>query len=283
MRNFLQLSLSILMALILIVPVFASFPDVQSDNQYYSAITYVESNAIVNGFSDGSFKPENFITRGEFLKIIINTYFNKPDLPNCNNPRFNDVDLNNQFKDFICFATTKGIINGFADNTFRTDNHIEFGAAAKIIANTFEMNPDLSLINQREKFKPHIIRLGEKMAIPTSIKYIEQELTRGEFAEIIYRIKTNVKKESKNYEDFSITSIQGVSEKDPLPQITPSPIKVTVIKPGTTPTSSYYICNCAKTCSEITTCSEAYFQLQSCGCSARDNDGDGKPCTNLCS
>ncbi len=43
-----------------------------------------------------------------------------------------------------------------------------------------------------------------------------------------------------------------------------------------------YECNCGKTCSKISTCEEAYYQLQNCGCSARDSDGDGVPCESLC-
>ncbi|MBP9759039.1 S-layer homology domain-containing protein [Candidatus Dojkabacteria bacterium] len=282
MKPLLKIFLISLLLATSIVTSFAAFPDVQPENYFHSAISYVETNGIVSGFSDGTFKPENNITRGEFLKIIINSYFNNPELQNCTNTGYYDVDANNTFVNYICFATSKGIINGFADNTFRTNSEIQFGAAAKIIANTFEMNPDLTLITQQEKFKPHIIRLEEKTAIPTSINYIEQVLTRAELAEIIYRVKTGIQKESKKYEDFPTVSIQGITDKVPTPTITPSPIKVTVIKPGATPISSIYICNCAKTCSEITTCTEAYFQLQSCGCSARDNDGDGIPCTNIC-
>lgn len=43
-----------------------------------------------------------------------------------------------------------------------------------------------------------------------------------------------------------------------------------------------YTCNCSKTCTQISSCDEAYFQLNQCGCSARDRDGDGVPCETLC-
>lgn len=45
--------------------------------------------------------------------------------------------------------------------------------------------------------------------------------------------------------------------------------------------SSGYICNCSKTCPNLT-CDEAYFQLEECGCSVRDGDGDGVPCEAQC-
>lgn len=48
------------------------------------------------------------------------------------------------------------------------------------------------------------------------------------------------------------------------------------------PSGGGYSCNCAKTCTQITTCEEAYFQLLNCGCSVRDGDDDGVPCEELC-
>lgn len=45
--------------------------------------------------------------------------------------------------------------------------------------------------------------------------------------------------------------------------------------------ASGYTCNCAKTCPSMS-CQEAYFQLNQCGCSARDGDGDGVPCEAQC-
>lgn len=43
-----------------------------------------------------------------------------------------------------------------------------------------------------------------------------------------------------------------------------------------------YTCNCSKTCSQMSSCEEAYFQLRNCGCLERDGDGDGVPCESLC-
>lgn len=44
---------------------------------------------------------------------------------------------------------------------------------------------------------------------------------------------------------------------------------------------SKYVCNCSKTCPSLS-CAEAYFQLNDCGCSVRDGDGDGVPCEAQC-
>ena len=41
-------------------------------------------------------------------------------------------------------------------------------------------------------------------------------------------------------------------------------------------------CNCNKPCSEMTSCEEAYFYLEVCGCSEKDRDKDGVPCESVC-
>jgi hypothetical protein len=52
-------------------------------------------------------------------------------------------------------------------------------------------------------------------------------------------------------------------------------------QPPPPPAPSGYTCDCNKTCSSMT-CQEAYYQLNTCGCQARDNDNDGVPCESVC-
>lgn len=54
------------------------------------------------------------------------------------------------------------------------------------------------------------------------------------------------------------------------------------IQPPPSSSGGGYSCNCSKTCKQISSCDEAYFQLKNCGCSVRDGDGDGVPCEDLC-
>ena len=50
----------------------------------------------------------------------------------------------------------------------------------------------------------------------------------------------------------------------------------------TPPSEGTYTCNCSKTCSQMSSCDEAYYQLNVCGCSKRDGDKDGVPCESIC-
>jgi len=51
------------------------------------------------------------------------------------------------------------------------------------------------------------------------------------------------------------------------------------VLPTTKPVSGgSYTCDCGKSCSEISSCEEAQYQLNTCGCSVRDGDRDGIAC-----
>lgn len=46
--------------------------------------------------------------------------------------------------------------------------------------------------------------------------------------------------------------------------------------------SGNWKCDCTKVCNKMDGCAEAMYQLKTCGCTARDADGDGTPCESLC-
>lgn len=51
---------------------------------------------------------------------------------------------------------------------------------------------------------------------------------------------------------------------------------------SSTSTQPSYTCDCSKTCSQITTCAEAQYLLDVCGCTRRDGDHDGIACDTMC-
>lgn len=64
----------------------------------------------------------------------------------------------------------------------------------------------------------------------------------------------------------------------PQPLITTQPQGIQ----ATTTTSGSYVCSCSKTCPQMSSCEEAQYQLNVCGCSARDADDDGIACDSDC-
>ena len=70
------------------------------------------------------------------------------------------------------------------------------------------------------------------------------------------------------------------SQSQPQQQQQSQPAAVSA--PPTAVPGPQFSCDCSKTCSAMASCQEAYFQLNTCGCSRRDSDRDGVPCESIC-
>lgn len=63
-----------------------------------------------------------------------------------------------------------------------------------------------------------------------------------------------------------------------VPTLTPTPIVIQTQPSSTSNNSGGWACDCSKTCPEISSCAEAQYQLNTCGCTQRDGDHDGTAC-----
>jgi ribosomal protein L30/L7E len=87
---------------------------------------------IVGGYSDGTFRPGNPITRGQLAKIVANAAgFSEP----VSGQTFVDVPPTHTFYVYIERMARRGIIGGYSDGTFRPDNQATRGQISKIVAN----------------------------------------------------------------------------------------------------------------------------------------------------
>ena len=102
-----------------------------------STITDFISNGYINGYQDNTFRPNNSITRAEFIKIF-NKYFG---LNKKSGKTFKDTSTH-WAKDEIDIAVTYGVINGYPDNTFKPNEPITREQAAKIISNYKKIEDD---------------------------------------------------------------------------------------------------------------------------------------------
>ena len=53
------------------------FNDVPKSDERYDAISGAYYMGFINGYDDGTFKPDRYITRGEFSKIVYNVFFDE--------------------------------------------------------------------------------------------------------------------------------------------------------------------------------------------------------------
>lgn len=163
------------------------FNDVSSGDEYFDAIFFVKSQGIVEGYSDGTYKPESNINRAEFTKILIGSAF--PDeVDYSGDYSFSDVSSTAWYAKYIFLAKREGIITGYPDGTFKPDQTVNVAEALKITLETyFDDIPDVDGAWYQKYWD---FASTHNYLVPEWYS-IENQLTRGQMAELIYKIKNN--------------------------------------------------------------------------------------------
>lgn len=127
------------------------FTDIQY-HRYAKAITEAANKGIISGYYDGTFRPENPVNRAETLKIILESknYLDTEkglgkevdfDKYAVGYPTgLSDVDNSMWFKKYVSYAKRQEIISGYADNTFKPNNKVNFAEALKMVINVYDIS-----------------------------------------------------------------------------------------------------------------------------------------------
>ena len=115
-----------------------NFPDVAPDAWYNNAISTMVNAGIIQGYEDGTFRPNNNITRAEFAAIasrfMSSGYDVEEDL-------FTDI-ANHWARENINDAAMAEWINGYPDGTFLPDQAITRAEAVTLVNNVLQRKPD---------------------------------------------------------------------------------------------------------------------------------------------
>lgn len=163
----------------------ATFVDT-SGHKYEDAILFVQSRGVVEGYADGSYKPDALVNRAEFVKILIEAA-NVNTALLCRIASFPDVPGDTWYFSYVQAARCASIIGGYPDGTFKPASNVNFAEAAKIVSNVFNLPIDESGISS-VWWQPFVNALDRVNAVPAPRPHAEDLLTRGQMAEIIYRL-----------------------------------------------------------------------------------------------
>ena len=122
MKKFLSLvlALTMMMSLVTINAGAKEFTDDEELN-YKEAVDVISEISVVDGYEDGSFKPQNTLTRGAAAKIICNLILGPTTAAelHADTAPYKDVPVSNTFSGYIAYCAKEKIISGYADGTFR--------------------------------------------------------------------------------------------------------------------------------------------------------------------
>ena len=104
-----------------------SYTDVPKSWWANKAISSISKGGYMNGYEDGTFRPDAYITRAEFATVASRFY----DAPQTTRKPFSDVS-GHWAEDNINAIATMGLVNGYEDGTFRPDAYITRAEAMTI-------------------------------------------------------------------------------------------------------------------------------------------------------
>ena len=115
------------------------YTDCSSDLWCNNAISTLTNMGIIDGFSDGTFRPYAKITRAQFAKIAVGFFeTTREDYQGY----FTDVDINAWYTEYVEAAARVGLIEGFNDGTFRPNTNITRAQACVIVNRALGRSPD---------------------------------------------------------------------------------------------------------------------------------------------
>ena len=136
MKKFLSLVLALVMTMSLVtVSAGAKDFDDNGDIDYKEAVDVISALGIVDGYSDGSFRPDGSLTRGAAAKIICNLILGPTTASalSATTAPFKDVPTTNVFAGYITYCAQQGIISGYGDGTFRPTGSLTGNAFMKML------------------------------------------------------------------------------------------------------------------------------------------------------
>lgn len=123
--------------------VVSAFSDVSESDWFFTSTISAYVNGYNNGYADGAFGPMGAVTRGQVATILFNMANGSlgsdatfaQDADGAYITGFNDVDGNAFYAKAIAWAKKEGVVNGYADGTFKPDSPVSVQEFVCMLAN----------------------------------------------------------------------------------------------------------------------------------------------------
>ncbi|HEX2925845.1 MAG TPA: S-layer homology domain-containing protein, partial [Ruminiclostridium sp.] len=181
-----------------------NFTDVADGTWYSKAVNFIAARGITAGTGNGKFSPEEKLTRGQFLTMVLKAYGIKAD----ENPADNFTDAGNKFyTGYLAAAKRLGISEGVGNNRFAPDKEITREEMFTLLYNTLQLIGELPAGNSGKSLdgysdtkdiatwaKPAMSMFSEAGIIGGNLGRLSPKVTtdRAEMVQVLYNlIKSN--------------------------------------------------------------------------------------------
>ncbi|MGB4439140.1 MAG: S-layer homology domain-containing protein, partial [Sedimentibacter sp.] len=106
------------------------FSDMDETYWAYESVEKLVNAGIISGYPDGTFRPEDFITRAELVKVVNMVYsFNQKQ----ESTELSDIKAEDWYYENVLVAQASGYIVGYPDGTFRPNDFVTRQELCKIL------------------------------------------------------------------------------------------------------------------------------------------------------
>ena len=191
----------------------AAFTD-QADIKATDAVNMLSALGVINGYDDGSYKPDATVTRAEMAKMIFVVRNNKIDDSAYKNNSTKLTDVNNHWAaGYIKFCESQGIIAGKGNNKFDPDATVTGVEAAKMLLVVSGYDAQKAGLTG-SAWQTNVLKYAGAAGILDDVNSaLESGLPRQYAAQMIYNtLDVNRVKWSKDSESFDDLLNGGVKE-----------------------------------------------------------------------
>ncbi|MDD6483993.1 MAG: S-layer homology domain-containing protein [Clostridiales bacterium] len=176
------------------------FSDMPENHWAYKAVKQLNDEGVMTGYDDGSVKPDNSVTRAEFVKLLTAALGIYDFSAEC---EFDDVKKEDWYAGYIASAVNAGITQGYPDNTFKPNAPITREDAALMIYRAAGMKdesaqPEFTDNSSISDYAYNAVGALSARGILNGFDDGEfkpaNAITRAQTAQIIYNVREEAKK-----------------------------------------------------------------------------------------
>lgn len=180
----------ILLSLVLALPAAAA-SDLPESHQFYDEITYLMDRGVIEGYPDGTVRPDQEVTRAE-AAVMVGRLQDFDGTKRAT--QFSDVPAGYYASGYIAEAAEAGYFEGYGDGRFGPNDSIIRGDMALVVERVFDLafTIDVSFTDvpsnaYYEEAISKILAANITNGYPDNTFRPKQEVTRGQFAAFLAR------------------------------------------------------------------------------------------------
>lgn len=183
MKKFLSLIMAMVMSLSLVT--FASSADLEDVDNHANqeAMEVLYDLGIILGYGDGTFRPDNNITRGEVCAIVTRTLVGEDACAISYPDRFDDVSNLSRLRPYVDTAYNLGIMQGYGNRWFGLTDNVTYNQMAAIITRALGYTAE----NMAGEWPNNVNSVALDIGLFENVAgYGQAPATRGDVAQMIF-------------------------------------------------------------------------------------------------